>query len=74
MHNLKTVKSHTVKAHLDRLQDTAENLAAWASGEMLAGRRPQAMELAVLVDALLGVKANMSRVYEVTRGPELSEN
>lgn len=74
MHNLKTVKPHTVKAHLDRIQDTAENVATWASGEMLAGRRPQAMDLALLVDALLVVKTNLSRVYDATKGQEPAEN
>lgn len=74
MHNLKTVKTHTVKAHLDRLQDTAENVASWASGEMLAGRRSQAMELAVLVDALLVTRANLARVHDATKGPEPEGN
>lgn len=73
MHNLKTIKPHTIKAHLDRMQDTAEALAGWASGEMLAQRRPQAMDLAALVDALLVIKANIARVCESTREPEQVE-
>ena len=74
MHNLKTVKIHTVKAHLDRLQDTAENLAAWSAGEVLAGRLQGAQDLALYTARLLAVKASIEALVNQTKGPEPAEN
>lgn len=74
MHNLKSLKAHTIKAHLDRMQDTAENLAVWMAGEVLAGRGESAQSLGVLASRLLILKSSLSDLAEKTRGPEPADN
>lgn len=74
MHNLKTLKAHTIKAHLDRMQDTAENLAVWMAGEVLAGRGESAQNLGALASRLLILKSSLADLVEKTRGPEPADN
>jgi hypothetical protein len=74
MHNLKTIKIHSLRAHLDRLQNTAEELAAWSAGEVLAGRLASCQEMARISAALLNVRAAIEDQAKVIRGPEVSDN
>jgi folate-binding Fe-S cluster repair protein YgfZ len=68
MQNLKTIKIHSLKAHLDRLQDTAEALAQLGAGETIAGRLASSQELARLAVGLLAVKAAAEKAAEAVRG------
>jgi hypothetical protein len=74
MLNLKTIKSHSLKAHLDRLQDTAEALAAWSAGEVLAGRLASCQEMARLSASILNVRADIEAKANAVRGPETPDN
>jgi hypothetical protein len=67
MQNLKTIKIHSLNAHLDRLQDTAEALAALGAGETVAGRLWASQELARLAVGLLAVKAGVQRTADEVR-------
>ena len=68
MHNLKTIKAHSLKAHLDRIQNTAEALAELAAGEALAGRLNSSGECSRLCVGLLAVKDSVTRQAEAIRG------
>ena len=74
MHNLKTIKSHTLKMHLDRLQLVAETLAELASGEVLAGRLTSSHELARLTAGVLGIRASVESHAVTVRGTEQPDN
>lgn len=74
MSNLKTLKVHTLQAHLGRIQDTAENMALWGAGEVLAGRLQNAQDLAVLTARLLRVKDDFNAMIGRTRGEPETEN
>jgi len=74
MHNLKTIKTHTIKAHLDRIQNTAEELAAWSAGEVLAGRLTSSQECARLAAGLLSLRASIEHQAASVRGQEPAEN
>lgn len=74
MHNLKTVKSHTLKMHLDRLQLVAESLAELTSGEVMAQRLTSSHELARLTDGILRIRASIESHAAQVRGTEPAEN
>ena len=74
MLNLRTIKSHTLKAHLDRIQNTAEELANWSAGEVLAGRLASSQEMARLTSGLLSIRAMLEAQATMIRGTETAEN
>jgi hypothetical protein len=74
MLNLKTIKSHTLKAHLDRIQNTAEELAAWSAGEVLAGRLTSCQEVARLSSFLLNIRAAIELAALSVRTPDQADN
>jgi hypothetical protein len=74
MHNLKTIKCHMIKAHLDRIQNTAEELAAWSAGEVLAGRLASCQECARLAAGLLNLRSAIEAQAATVRGHEPAEN
>lgn len=67
MLNLKTIKSHTLKAHLDRIQNTAEEVAAWSAGEVLAGRLYASQDLARVAAGLLAIKTALENQAKAVR-------
>jgi uncharacterized protein with PhoU and TrkA domain len=68
--NLQTIKIHSLKAHLDRMQDTAETMASLAAGEVLSGRPEFAAELHSLTTRLLAIKARFDIVSQGARTKE----
>ncbi len=74
MQNLKTIKIHSLRAHLDRIQMTAEAMAALASGEVLAGRLSSCQEMARLSSALLSVRAALEAHAAMIHGPAVDDN
>jgi hypothetical protein len=74
MLNLKTIKIHTIKAHLDRLQNTAAELATWSAGEVMAGRLGSAQETARIAAGLLNTAEAIRTHTEKIRGSEPTEN
>jgi len=73
MHNLKTIKIHSLKAHLDRLTNTAEALAELTAGEVLAGRLNVSHELGRLCAGLQNIRAGIEIQAAIVRGTEESE-
>ena len=71
--NLKTIKSHTLKAHLDRIQNTAEELAQWAAGEVLAGRLHSSHDLGRLASGLLNIETSLEIQAAAVREPVTAE-
>ncbi len=72
--NLKSMKIHTLKAHLDRIQNTAEFLAQLAAGEALAGRLGSSGECSRLCVGLLAVGQAVQKAADLVRDPEPVEN
>lgn len=73
MHNLKSIKVHSLKAHLDRLTNTAEALAELSAGEVLAGRLHVSQELARLCAGLQNIRFGIELQAERVRGAEAAE-
>lgn len=74
MHNLKSVKIHTLKAHLDRLQNTADFLAELAGGEAMAGRLGSSAECARHCVAILNLCQSINLQASTVRGQEPADN
>lgn len=72
--NLKTMKIHTLKAHLDRIHNTAEFLAQLAAGEALAGRLTSSGECSRLCVGLLNIGQAVQKAAEMVRDPEPTDN
>lgn len=69
MNNLQIAKIHTLKAHHDRLINTAEELAMLSAGETIAGRLGFSFELARLSVGLQSQAATFERIFTECRIP-----
>lgn len=68
--NLQTIKIHSLKAHLDRMQDTAEAMAQLVAGEVLAGRLQASQDLARQVAGILSIRSSIEALAAGIRGRE----
>lgn len=74
MHNIKTTKIHTFRAHLDRMENTAEWLAVLGAGEAMDGRLSNAAECSRLCVGLKAIMAQIQVLMTNTRGQEPTDN
>lgn len=73
MHNLKTFKPHSLKAHLDRMEDTAQALADLCAGEALALRLEPSQQLGRLCYSLKTIRQSIEDLAVRVRGSETPE-
>jgi len=64
MHNLKTIKIHSFKAHLAGLDRLAEATAELVAGETLDGRLDTATRLVSLVNEIQRLKKDLQAVHD----------
>ena len=74
MQNLKSVNIHTLQAHVDAMQRTAEFLAELCAGEILAQRQLSAAELVCVATNLVRVKDDLVAAGNAIRLPEPAGN
>ena len=76
-HDLDEAKAIEAKKRAEEAlanKDTAENLAVWMAGEVLAGRGDSAQTLGALASRLLILKSSLADLVEKTRGQEPADN